>query len=349
MIQQAKTRTMHKISCLLILLAVLAGCARKQKDPGSKPAIPVKVAEVQSQEVEEVLQYSGNILPYKIVKFGFMDAGKVKAVHVKEGQYVHEGDLIAELDATDYRFALEAAKAQYEEARSEYKRLKTLYEKGSLTQSDYDRIKAMHREAKADYEYKQKQLNDTKLYAPADGWIAVEGIEPGEILPQGYPVFGLVHTEKVFAEAAIPENEIALIKPEMKINVKVPSLPDTIIEAEISRIEPVADPYARAFPVKATILNKDYLLKPGMIAMVEIPTTEKIAQISIPPNAVVRDANGQTYVFVLEEDQVHKTRVGTGHASKSGVLITSGLSGGEKIVVEGAEQLYEKAKVRVTK
>ncbi|MCF8349692.1 MAG: biotin/lipoyl-binding protein, partial [Bacteroidales bacterium] len=149
---------MHKISCLLILLAVLAGCARKQKDPGSKPAIPVKVAEVQSQEVEEVLQYSGNILPYKIVKFGFMDAGKVKAVHVKEGQYVHEGDLIAELDATDYRFALEAAKAQYEEARSEYKRLKTLYEKGSLTQSDYDRIKAMHREAKADYEYKQKQL-----------------------------------------------------------------------------------------------------------------------------------------------------------------------------------------------
>lgn len=339
--------TSNKTLFLFLILAIMGGCRNTNKKSEPVSVIPVKAKKVRLENKPEFLHFSGNILPYKTVKFGFMVAGKVKAVHVVEGEYVKEGKLIAELDATEYDLALDAAQAQFQDASKEYKRLKKLYEKGSLTQSDFDKMNTMYKEAKADYEYKLKQVKDTKCYAPDDGFIAVEGIEPGEILPQGYPVFGLVHTHKVFAEASVPENEIDLIKMGTKIKVTVPALEDTIYEGDISRIGQVADPYARAFPVKATVQNPGFLLKPGMIATIEIPSGKRKDFITIPTNAVVTDANGQTYVYVVKDDVVNKKHILTGNVKYDQVLIEKGLKGGELVVTEGGNKLYEGAKVKI--
>lgn len=333
------------IPCLLVLL--LGSCAEKKQKASEPKAIPVKTMIVEKQDTPDFLQFSGNILPYKTVKFGFMVAGKVKAVHVHEGEYVDKHQLIAELDPTDYKFALDAAQAQFNEASKEYERLKKLYDKASLTKSNYDKIQAMYTEAKADYEYKLKQYQDTKVYAPDYGYIAVEGIEPGEIIPQGYPVFGLVHTKKVFAEASVPEGEIDNIKMGTTVNVRVPALGDSIFMGEISRIGQVADVYARAFPVKATLQNNDFLLKPGMIAIINVPSGQSHEQITIPANAVVMDANGQTYVFVVKADKVNKIQVLTAGATADEVIIQRGLTGGEEVVTEGRNKLFEGALVNV--
>ncbi len=332
---------------LLLILVFLWGCPEKGSEKKDRKEISVRTKKIISEHVPEILHYSGNIMPYKTIKFGFMDAGKIKAVHVVEGQYVYEGDLIAELEATDYEYSLEAAKAQYEEALNEYKRLKSLYNKGSLTKSDYDKITALYKEAKADYEYKKKQLRDTKLYAPDDGWIAVEGVQPGEIIPQGMPVFGLVHTKKVFAETAIPENEINHIKLNMDVKVKIPALNDTVYNGLISRIGQVADPYARSFPVKATLDNNNFHLKPGMIASLLIPAEKTIEKITIPAKAVLIDANGQTHVFVVKKNIVSKQKVITGKAIADNVEIMDGLKSGDVIVTEGTNKLYEGAQVKV--
>lgn len=339
--------TLNKVLLFFLILALLSGCTDKKKKSSPDIFIPVKAEKVQLQEEPEYLQFSGNILPYKTVKFGFMVAGKVKAVHVVEGEYVKEGKLIAEIDPTDYNLALDAAQAQFHDASKEYERLKKLYDKGSLTPADFDKITTMYKEAKADYEYKLKQVKDTRCYAPDDGYIAVEGIEPGEILPQGYPVFGLVHTEKVFAEASVPESEIDLIKMGTEIKVNIPALNDTIYKGKISRIGQVADPYARAFPVKATVQNPGFILKPGMIATIKIPTGKQEKSVTIAANSVVIDANGQTYVYVINNDLVSKKHILTAGINKDEVIVERGLKGGDMIVTEGRNKLYEGAKVKI--
>lgn len=336
----------HTYFIFLPLIPLIISCSESKKEK-TPQIIPVRGIEIKPETKEEIYQYSGNIVPFEIIKFGFMVAGKVNSVDVVEGEYVKKGQLIASLEPRDYELALEAAEAQFNEASQEYKRLKKLYEKGSLTQSDYEKIKALYKEARADYEFKKKQLNETVVYAPGDGWIAVEGIEPGEIIPQGMPVFGLVHTKKVFAQAAIPENEINTFSLNMDVKVRIPSLNENIYHGTISRIGQVADPYARSFPVKVTLTNEDFQLKAGMIAFLLVPTGDVKEEISIPARSVIIDASGQTYVFIVSDTTVKKIRVSTGKTTGDQVEIIDGLAEGDFLVTEGTNKLYEGAEVKI--
>lgn len=340
---------MRKSFVSLIMTCVICfsfSCSNKKKTYDQNAPLNVKVMKVDPGTVNSILEYSGNILPYKTIRLGFMVAGKIKDVNVQNGDYIKEGQLIASLDPTDYQFAVEAAKAQYEDAADELKRLKSMYDKGSLTQSDYDKINSLYKEAKANYDYKKKQLNDTRLYAPHSGYVVTEGVEPGEVIPQGMPLFGIVYTDIIYAEASIPEQEINKIREDMEIEIYTPSL-NKSYKGKIEQIEAVADPLARAFPVKAKVENPDKMLKPGMITYLMIPLDKSLTIISIPSEAIITDANGHTYVYTIKENTASKQRISCGNATGSEVRILDGLSAGDIIVIQGQQKLYQGAKVNI--
>ncbi len=334
-----------------LVLFLITGCSNQQKPDNTRKEISVKTLKVKQESVPKVLQFSGDILPFKTIEFGFMVAGKIENVYVKEGQYVKDGELIATIDPTDYEFAVQAAEAKYSEAESELQRLTNLYNKGSLTESDFDKIKALYKEAQANVNYKKKQLKDTHLYAPHEGWLAVEGVQPGEIIPQGIPIFAIVYTKDIFIRSFIPENEISSISMNMDVTIEVPALDNIIFKGKISRIGSVADAYSRAFPVKATIENPDFSLKPGMIAFLYVKTNEKTDIINIPAEAVLLSSDGKTYVYLLnkEENKVTKRNIQTNKTHNKGVNILFGLNDGDVIVIEGNTKLYEGAKIKISK
>jgi len=332
---------------IFLAFLVISGCSNQQKSDNSVEKISVKTLMVKQESIPEVLQYSGDILPYKTIKFGFMVAGKIENVYIKEGQYVKEGELIATIDPTDYEFAVKAAEAKFLEAENEYTRLTNLYKKGSLTESNYDKIKALYQEAQANVDYKKKQLKDTHLYAPHEGWVAVEGVEPGEIIPQGMPVFAIVYTKDIFIRSFIPENEIASITMNMDVTIKVPAL-EKEYNGKISRIGSVADAYSRAFPVKATIQNPDFSIKPGMIAFLKVKTAVENDIINIPAEAVLLSSDGRTYVFLLTKGgiKVTKRNIQINKTTDNGVNVLFGLNDGDVIVTEGNTKLYEGALIK---
>ena len=149
---------------LLLIIGVLPSC-KEHKKTKKDTSINVKVLSVESVLMNKVVEYSGNILPYKTIKQGFMVSGKIQNVYVQNGDYIEQGQMMASLDPTDYQFAVDAALAQFDDAAKEYVRLKSMYDKGSLTQSDYDKVTADVEEAEANYGYKKRQLSETKLYA----------------------------------------------------------------------------------------------------------------------------------------------------------------------------------------
>jgi|TARA_B100001971_G_C18243186_1_gene572319 RND family efflux transporter MFP subunit len=333
---------------ILLSIGVLSSCKEHKNTKKNPLSISVKVIAVKSMLMNKVVEYSGNILPYKTIKQGFMVSGKVQSVFVENGDYIEQGKIIAALDPTDYQFAVDAALAQFDEAAKEYVRLKSMYDKGSLTQSDYDKVTADVEEAEANYGYKKRQLSETKLYAAHSGYVVDEGVQPGEVISQGMPLFGIVYTDTVYAEAAVPEQEINFFFENMIVELYAPALNEYYFGI-IEQIEAVADKAARSFPVKAKVANVDNLLKPGMISFMNVELRELEGVISIPAEAVVTDANGHKYVFTVTNDTaINKQRVSCGIAMDSNVKILKGLDPGDIIVVEGQTKLYRGAKVKIT-
>ena len=331
---------------ILLVSGALSSC-KEHKNTKKDTSINVRVLTAESVSTNKEIEYSGNILPYKTIKQGFMVSGKIQSVSVQNGDYIEQGKIIASLDPTDYQFALDAALAQFDDAAKEYVRLKSMYEKGSLTPSDYDKVTAAAEEAEANYNFKKSQLNDTKLYAAHSGYVVSQGIQPGEVISQGMPLFEIVYTDTVYAEASVPEQEINLFSENMIVELYAPAL-NKYYFGTIEQIEAVAEKASRSFPVKAKVTNVDNLLKPGMIAFMNIELRESEGVISIPAEAVVTDANGHKYVFIVKNDTlINKQRVSCGIAIDSNVKILKGLDSGDLIVIEGQTKLYRGAKVKI--
>jgi RND family efflux transporter MFP subunit len=331
----------------ILLASVALSSCKENKNTKKDTSINVRVLAAESVSTNKEIEYSGNILPYKTIKQGFMVAGKIQSVSAQNGDYIEQGKIIASLDPTDYQFAVDAALAQFDDAAKEYVRLKSMYDKGSLTPSDYDKATAAAEEAEANYNFKKSQLSDTKLYAAHSGYLVSEGIQPGEVISQGMPLFKIVYTDIVYAEASIPEQEINLFSENMIVELYAPAL-NKYYFGTIEQIEAVAEKTSRSFPVKAKVTNVDNLLKPGMIAFMNLELRESKGIISIPAEAVVTDANGHKYVFTVKNDTlIAKQRVRCGIAIDSNVKILNGLDSGEIIVIEGQTKLYRGAKVKI--
>ena len=338
---------MKRLSIVILILIILQACSSKDKQAKKTVSFPVKVMAIKADKNPLTISFSGSILAHKTVNTGFMVSGKIQSVHVKKGDYVEKGEMLAKLDPTDYQYAVDAASAQFDRAKSEYNRLKSLYEKGSLTASDYEKIQALYKEAKADLKFKERQLRETRLEAPSEGWISFDRLEPGEIVKQGIPIFRIIRTKKVYARFMVPENEIGLIAKDMEVMVKVHSLGDTVFPARVEHIAPNAESFSRSFEVRALMNNDDSMIRPGMIARIEIESPSNKSQILIPAEAVLRNADGKTYVYLIRNNKARKQNVLLGEVGGKQVMVNEGLDPADTLVVEGQQKLYEKANINI--
>lgn len=333
------------MACMFLLAS---SCQHESKKTQQKKPIPVSVVNISEASENKSIPFSGTIEALKTIDLGFMVSGKIQNIFVNEGDYVNKDQLIAELEPTDYQYALDAAQAQYERASSEYKRLEELYKKNSLTQSDFDKIKSDLKKATADYNYKKKQLNDTRLHAPIAGWISFDNTQAGEIVKQGIPIFQIIYTKEVYVKFMVPENELAIVESGDIIHLSIPAINLHDHAASIKHISPAANSYSRSFEVKAQLDNSDGHLKAGMIAHVEVASGDMQKFILIPARAVKYSANGEQYVYVIKDDKASKRNISTGGVSRTQIIVLEGLQPGESVVLSGIEKLYEGARVILT-
>jgi len=331
-----------KMFCQILLLLLATACAN-DKISSEALAIPVVIQEVKSISNYRVVSVSGSVQPYMTVNIGFMVAGKVAKVYVDEGDYVHKNDLVATLDTLDYHYNLEIATAAKTEANDQYNRLKLMYDRESLAESDFIKVSAARREANAQYELAKRQLNDSKLIAPITGILARKGVEEGEIIAKGLPLFTMVHTDTVKVNVAVPESEIAIVAVGEMADVVVPALDDSVFTGRVVLVGAVAEPASRTYTVKISLANPDLLLRAGMIAEARIQTSEKIEGIVVPGLCIVRDADNLPHIFVVDTfaHKAFKQRVVVGNLYGSEIEITDGLKDGELIVIGGQHKLHD--------
>lgn len=334
------------------LCAWLAGCqskSAKTSDPvDEKPAaIPVVVSRVQTSQSGAPLQLSGATEAETTVNLGFMVGGKLARVTIQEGQTVRAGQLIAAIEPTDYQLGVTIANANVARVQDEYDRLTILKERGSLTPSDYEKAVTGLAEVKARQKLAQKNLNETRLYSPIAGIVARKGASAGEIVPQGQPLFQIADIQPIKVRVSVPESEVGQLRLGQSAQVSIPAINKTVT-GTVSLIGAVADPTARAYSVKIDVANPGLTIRPGMVADAQLKSARTVQTLTLPGNAVLRDDDGSTYVYVVDapRKQAFRRKVSVGAVQASAVQISAGLSAGELVVTGGGQKLQDGASIQ---
>jgi len=358
-----RIRAIAFIVCQSILVISLAACSGDKKQAAEEP-VPVTVGNVQKVQDLETIFVSGTVsTPDSPAAVSFLVSGKVIFVGPREGDYVKGGQILASIDPTDYQLDLAAATAQTERDRVEYKRaedehrrMKMLYDSNSLAPNDYQKFKAAyesaeqrHDQAVALEKLSRKRLMDATLYAPASGYISKRLIEPGDTASAGRPVFEIVELDTVEANVGVPETDIHLVKIGQKVFITIPAFPKQVFEGTVRIINVSADPGTRTYMTRIRVPNPGHVIRIGMVAEAKIVGDQKISMMTLPGEAIVRDDQGATMVFVYFPDQqrVYSKRVKIGRFRGTEVEIKEGLSGDESIVIAGQDHLLDGMSVTI--
>ena len=389
-------RFLGSLFSIFSICVFVASCS-----PGTKPAskvdsVPVAIANMRHGEYYQTIFVSGSIVsPDAPSTLTFLVSGKVIFVGPREGEYVRKGQVLAQIDPTDFRLSVKVAEAQkdnahaamekamnsfrpelleqariaYERAEDEYRRMKMMYESNSLAPNDFQKFKAAYETAKQGYEqakaggqredkqlsraaYDQanaqlqlaaKALSDATLVAPIDGYVDMRTIEPGETASPGRPVFRIVRLNPVEVNVGVPETDLHLVRVGQKAVVTLPALPGQPFEGTIRIVNVAADPSTRTYMARISLPNPKNVLKIGMVAEARIIGDQQRSMMTVPGEAIVRDAQGATMVFVYFPDQqrVYSKRVKAGALYGAEVEIQEGLSGDESIVIAGQDRLRD--------
>ena len=340
----------YTVGIYTILLFALFSCKSKENPQLSKEKPSVKIESIDSHADKYSLKLSGNIDGKQTVKLGFMVAGKIDQFPVKEGDLVTKGKVLARLEQNQYQIAVNLASLQVKQLTDEHGRLAKMRQKDALAESDFQKIDIGLQQAKEQLKLQQINFNNTSLTSPVNGMVIKKLNQAGEIVAQGYPVVVVSDIRKVNVLAYVPEQDLQYVKIGQETEVTIQALGKTF-KGIVQEVGGMAEATTRAFTVKVEVDNPDYLIRPGMIAQVNIATEQEREVIAVNAQSILKDIDGKTYVYLYDESKqtVYKRFISVGNVLGKRVEVTSGLTTGDKIVVTGQHRLAEGTEVELIK
>lgn len=327
----------------------LTGCADNNAGSSESRPVNVKVMTVTASPMLSSTNYSGTIEESSGTSLSFSAAGTVKSLNIQIGQYVSKGTVIATLDDANAHSAYEMAQSSLNQAEDAYQRMKLLHDNNSLPEIEWIKVQTQLQQAKSAFDIAAKNLNDCKLLAPASGVISQKNIEIGQNVIPGMSVAKLSSIATVKVNVSVPENEIATIGNNQEIAITVPALGNRAFTGRVTEKGVEANPMSRTYMVKATVQNPQSVLMPGMICDVAFHEAEMTSAVIIPANCVQISGGESQFVWVNDNGKASKRNITVGEQTANGVVVTSGLSNGDNLIVEGQQKVSEGMLVNVIK
>ena len=331
-----------------LLLYMLCSCSEKQK--GSLPIHSVEITTPVPSCKTITRSYSGIVREAHEISLGFKTAGQIKNIHVKEGEYVSKGELLAELDDQDYLLGVEALQIQYDQLKDEVARTRKLFEQKSVSANDYEKASAGLRQLGVQLQVNKNKLEYTRLYAPENGYIQSVNFSPAEMVDAGTAMFTFLDVSHLEVKTDLPSNIFKNIDNVASYDCVVSSEKESqTYPMDFLSLSPKADGNQLYQLILKFREKPERQITPGMNIEVCLTINEGNASkggFKIPVCSVFK-SNENSCVWVLKEDSTIEKRVITIDNNFSGELITviKGLNGTEKIVRAGVNSLQEGEKV----
>jgi RND family efflux transporter MFP subunit len=348
----------HRVALLaaMMLAAGAGGLAAGPADPR-----PVATVVIEPAKVVDAARFSGDIQAEKEVAHAFRIGGRLIERGVNVGDAVNEGQLIARLDNETERNAVTAAQAAVDAARGEvtkretdFERQSTLMAQGFTTRPRYDEARqrlvsaqAAYEDAKAQLETARDRLGFTELRATVSGAVTARGAEPGEVVQAGQPVVTIARGDGRDAVFDIAARFIEAAASDIVVDVALVSDPTVRVEGRVREIAPQADPQTGTFRVRVGLDNAPAAMVLGSPVTGSV-TLETEAAIVIPASALTMLGRDPA-VWVIDPGTgaVALRAVDVVRFEPKTVVLSGGVSPGERIVTGGIQALHPGQRVRV--
>lgn len=278
--------------------------------------------------------------------------GRIKRIHVKEGQRVKAGHLLVSLNSEVIESSIGEAKASLELARTVYKKRKGLWDKKIGSEVQYLQAKTNKESLENRLKSLEAQLRMAKIKAPIDGIIDKIYLKEGELAAPGFQLIQLVNLKKVYVTAEVSESYLANVGREDPVNVTFPSYSGLNREAVVYRTGNVVNYTNRTFEVQVLLDNGEEKLKPNMMATLRIRDYSAEAALVVPSIIIKNDMQG-AYLYVVEKENgkpvSRKAYVETGRAESGNTMILKGLKPGQQVIVDGYNLAKHGMAVRIGK
>ncbi len=342
------------------LLFVLQACQKDEAKHEAQP-LPVRVVTVALAQSIEQRRYTGIVRARYESDLGFRVAGKVIERRVNVGDEVKAGDILALLDATDFKLNVEAQQAELNAALSSRnqavaaeKRFRELKDKGWVAEAALDSRIAAADEARARVDRAMRTLDTqrnqtayTELKADRDGIVSALPVEAGQVVAAGQAMARVARLDALDVVVAVPEQSLGDIE---RATALAELWGDTTkhYDIKLREISAEADRVSRTFDVRFSLLNADDNVRLGKSATVILTRSETAKLAQLPLSAVMNDAKG-AMVWVVDASGEHVSRrpVVIGSFTQDAAIIAAGLHPGERVVTLGVHMLDEAAKVKI--
>lgn len=341
-------KSIHLVAALA-LLAVATACSKKRKEIVADQVIPVKTMVVSANGGISGNHYVGTIEEVTGTQISFEVPGNIRALFVDEGDHVVKGQRLGVVDPSTLREAYKAQHAQAEQARDAYRRFKKLHKEGTVSDIKWVEIESKLSQAVAAEQLAKEQLGKTTVYAPFSGVISRKTADVGMNVLPGQAVFKLVTLNQVNVKFSVPESEVSSVKVGETVRFVVSALGGQSFTAGVSDVGVAADPLSHTYKVKAVLNNPGGRLMPGMVCDVQMSGTVSTGgdHIVIPVECVQLDADNRRFVWVVRGGVARQQYITTGDFTDNGVIVNSGLAGGDALITAGAQKVSDGMKVKV--
>ncbi|HVU55650.1 MAG TPA: efflux RND transporter periplasmic adaptor subunit [Puia sp.] len=270
--------------------------------------------------------------------------GVVRSVLVKQGDYVHKGQLLLKLDDALQRTAVTNAQIQLDHAKDLYQRRKNLWDEKIGTEVDYINAKNQVDQAETQLKSVQDQLDFTNVYADIDGTVDNITVKVGESFGPTSQSLHLVNTSNLKVVLQVPELYQERVRVGTPVKIDFPGLNNKEVTGSVRTTGKTINPDSRAFSVEIKLPN-DRELRSNQVAVVRLQDYTTSKALAIPVNTLQNDDKGK-YVMVAVKDKdgslmAHKKSITIGQSYADKVEVTGGLDAGDQLITDGFQGLYE--------
>lgn len=356
-----------KKTLVIVAVAAIAALAVWLLSGGKKEEkITFDTAAVAPTNIMNSITATGTIEPVTSVTVGTQVSGIVSKLFVDYNSVVKKGQVIAELDKTNLMSQLNTAKTQLATAQSQlnyqtanYKRYKTLFEKGLVAADDFDNAKLSYTQAKEqvvsakeEVQRAQTNLGYATITSPIDGVVLSKSVEEGQTVAASFSTPELFTIAQDLTNmqvvANVDEADIGDVKEGERVSFTVDAYPDDTFEGEVKQVrqEATTSNNVVTYEVVISAPNADLKLKPGLTANVTIYTAERKGVLSVPSKAlrftpqketvgkmkIVDAANAKNKVWTIEGNSIVAHKVNIGMTDGTNTQIVGGIAEGTKVV-----------------
>lgn len=338
---------LSRVFCTVIvgLGGILTGCTDREKAKIAGPVrVDVKVVEGHGKDFSG-RSYSGTVESADASTVSFSVPGTITEIYVKEGQRVSKGQLLARVKSENLVNSRNIAQAELEEARDAYTRLKKLHDADALPDIKWVEIQAKLKQAENAAALADRAVSDASLYSPMSGYIAQKYADEGQTVIPAEPILKVVSLNNLQVVIPVPENEMASFGAATTATVRFDVADNLKVTGKIGPKGVIADPLTRTYSVRFDIDNVGDRILPGMIGTVVVDglvsdtTSVSGSNVTLPSQAVLLSSDNQQFVWIVKNGKAFRKYVVADELASDGVIVKSGLTSGDSVIIAGMQKV----------